>query len=145
VLAILNFLNAGLPAMTALELLGSPQKLENDWGSFIALAVAGAIGLGICLSCYPSQARKAAVVAILLIALHAIVVLLIGFRAANIGGALVILVGLGGSVVFGIIPITTWLLVISEPDRPSKLPGPSMPAGSSTQPDAKPSDSASDS
>jgi hypothetical protein len=145
VLAFLNLFNAALPAWVALELFGSPQKLENEWGIFVALAVAGAIGLGICLSCYPSQARKAAVVAILLIALHAVMATLIAFRAQSLGSGLVIMVGLGGSAVFGIIPIFTLVLLISAPNRPSKLPGPSMQAGGSTEPDAKPLDSASDS
>jgi hypothetical protein len=112
-LGVLNLLNAALPVWSVVALAGSPQRLENEWAVVIALAAGGMIGLGVCLLAYPTQARRAAVVAVLLIVLHAVMVLPIGSSdTQSMGGGLLIIFGLVGSAVFGIVPVVT-LLVIS--------------------------------
>jgi hypothetical protein len=122
VLAVLNFLNAGIPAMTAFETLVSPQPIEVRWGAIIALATAGMIGLGICLLAYPSQARIAALVAVLLAVLQGVMVFFLGFTGhEGLGAGMVIFYGVIGSAVFGIIPVITLLETLSrspEPDVP---------------------------
>ena len=115
VLAMLNFLNAALPAVSSVLFLTSPQRIEVEWGFFIALASAGGIGLGICLLVYPRQARAAAVIAVLLIILNVVMVFPIGASDhESMGGGLLILFGVIGSAVFAIIPVITLFTTLAK-------------------------------
>jgi hypothetical protein len=109
VLAVLNFLNAAFPGVSSVFLLTSPRRIEVEWGIFMALAAAGMIGLGICLLVYPSQARTAAVVAVLLVTLNGVIVFPIGASDHDdtMDGRLLIFFGVIESAVIAIIPVIT--------------------------------------
>jgi hypothetical protein len=113
VLATLNILNAIYPAVVAVELLQSPLPLENRWGIFVALATSGMVGLAVCLLMRPKQAWVAALAAVLLVALHAVMLLPLAYSdTQSMGGGMALFFGAIGTGIFGLVPVGTliWLL-----------------------------------
>jgi hypothetical protein len=116
ILAVYNFLNAALPAVMAIELLPSSQPLERAWSVFVGLATIGMLGLAVCLLARPRKARIAAIVAVLLLALHAIAVIPIGFSdKQSMGGGVLIVFGWIGTGVFAIVPVATLVTILLLP------------------------------
>jgi hypothetical protein len=100
ILAVLNFLNAGLATFLSLALLNSNPQFERQWGLLIGLPAAGLIGLGVCLLVRPKQAWLAAVAAVLLLEIHAIMLQHLGVR--DMGDAMAVSFGSAGTALFGI-------------------------------------------